>query len=122
TNDCTPIRFCQDFDKIEAMEKWFFLRYKELIRQIRDLNGPDTFICCSLGPMEHYLYHDIRDAVEELIEETGDKKLCCFEYVPINAMTEGYGAAGHPSMKTHERMGRELASYIRKYVLEKENA
>ena len=122
TNDCTPIRFCQDFDKIEAMEKWFFLRYKELIRQIRDLNGPDTFICCSLGPMEHYLYHDIRDAVEELIEETGDKKLCCFEYVPINAMIEGYGAAGHPSMKTHERMGRELASYIRKYVLEKENA
>ena len=122
TNDCTPIRFCQDFDKIEPMEKWFFARYKELIRQIRELNGPDTFICCTLGPMEHYLYHDIRDGVKELIEETGDKKLCCFEYIPINAMTEGYGAAGHPSMKTHERMGRELAAYIRKYVLEKKDA
>lgn len=122
TNDCTPIRFCQDFDKIEPMEKWFFVRYKELIRQIRELNGPDTFICCTLGPMEHYLYHDIRDGVKELIEETGDKKLCCFEYIPINAMTEGYGAAGHPSMKTHERMGRELAAYIRKYVLEKKDA
>ncbi len=122
TNDTTPIRFAQDFTTIEALEKWFRARYKELIRQIRTLNGPDTYICCSLGPMEHFVYHYIKDAVEELIKETGDERLCCFEYVPINVMTEGYGAMGHPSMKTHERMGRELATYIRKYVLEKKNA
>ena len=122
TNDTTPIRFCQDFTQIEGLENWFRKRYKELIRQIRKLNGPDTYICCTLGPMEHFVYHDILDGVKELIEETGDKRIVCFAYVPINAMTEGFGAAGHPSMKTHERMGRELATYIRKYVLEKENA
>ena len=70
------------------------------------------------------IYYNLQDAVDqkldvvkELKEETGDQKICCFEYIPINMMFEGYGAAGHPSAKTHARMGRELAAYIRKYVL-----
>ena len=29
---------------------------------------------------------------------------------------EGYGAMGHPSAKTHARMGKELANYIRKFT------
>lgn len=121
TNDSNPIRFYRDFNEIEGMEKWFKLRYKEFIRQVRELNGPDTFICCSLGSMDYYLYHLIRDVVEEL-KESGDRKICCFEYIPINMMFEGYGAMGHPSIKTHNRMARELVSYIRKYVLEDNNA
>ena len=61
--------------------------------------------------------HHIRDVVEEIKAETGDQKICSFAYIPINVMMEGYGAAGHPSAKTHLRMGVELANYIRKYVL-----
>ena len=56
------------------------------------------------------------EAVDELIAETGDQKLCCFEFIPINVMFEGYGAMGHPSAKTHVRMGKELAHFLRSKV------
>ncbi len=116
TNDSNPIRFYRDFNEIEQMENWFHKKYKEFVTMIRELNGPDTWICCTLGSMDYYLYHHIKEVVAELKEETGDEKLCCFEYIPINMMFEGYGAAGHPSAKTHARMAKELAAYIRKYV------
>ena len=116
TNDANPIRFYRDFEEIEGMEDWFRKRYKAFIKQVRELNGPQTYICCTLGPMDQYLYYIIREAVSELKQETGDERLITFQYVSINVMTEGYGAAGHPSLKTHTRMGHELASYIRKYI------
>ena len=116
TNDANPIRFYREFSEIENMEKWFKARYKAFIGQVRAANGPDTYICCTLGPMDQYLYYIIREAVAEIREETGDERLITFQYVSINVMMEGYGAAGHPSLKTHERMGRELAAYIRKYI------
>ena len=122
TNDSNPIRFYREFGEIEAMENWFHIRYKEFVKQVRALNGPDTFICCTLGSMDYYLYHHIKEVVNEIKEETGDEKICCFEYIPINMMFEGYGAAGHPSMKTHNRMAKELANYIRKFVLEGKDA
>ena len=121
TNDSNPIRFYREFEEIEAMEKWFHIRYKEFIKQVRQLNGPDTYICCTLGSMDYYLYHHIKEVVNELKEE-GDKKICSFEYIPINMMFEGYGAAGHPSMKTHNRMAKELVYCIRKFVLEGKDA
>ncbi len=117
TNDSNPMRFYRDFSEVERMEEWFHMRYKELVKKVRALNGPDTYIICALGSMDYYLYHHIRDIVKELKEETGDEKLCCFEFIPINMMFEGYGAAGHPSAKTHARMGKELAYCIRKNVL-----
>ncbi len=117
TNDTTPIRFIRDFSEVDKMAEWFHARYKEFVKNVRKLNGPDTFICCTVGPMEHYLYHHIKEAVDEIKAETGDQKIVSFPYIPINVMMEGYGAAGHPSAKTHARMGRELAAYIRKYVL-----
>ncbi|MCR4856105.1 MAG: hypothetical protein K5908_08030 [Erysipelotrichaceae bacterium] len=117
TNDSNPMRFYRDFSEVERMEEWFHMRYKELVKKVRALNGPDTYIICALGSMDYYLYHHIRDIVKELKEETGDEKLCCFEFIPINMMFEGYGAAGHPSAKTHARMGKGLAYCIRKNVL-----
>ena len=122
TNDSNPIRFYKEFGEIEAMENWFHVRYKEFVKQVRELNGPDTYICCTLGSMDYYLYHHIKEVVAELKQETGDEKICCFEYIPINMMFEGFGAAGHPSMKTHNRMAKELAYYIRKFVLEGKDA
>ncbi len=118
TNDANPIRFYRDFNDVEGMELWFHDRYKEFVKQVRALNGPDTVIICSLGSIDYYLYHRIRDVVDELKKETGDEKLYSFEFIPVIAMMEGFGAAGHPSAKSHERMGRELAAFIRK--IEKE--
>lgn len=116
TNDSNPIRFYRDFNEIETMEKWFHARYKEFVKQVRNLNGPDTYIMCGLGSMDYYLYHHIKEVVNEIKQETGDENICCFEFIPINIMFEGYGAMGHPSAKTHARMGKELANYIRKFT------
>ena len=116
TNDNNPIKFYRNFNDIEPMENWFHARYKEFVRQVRRCNGPDTVIICSLGSIDTYLYHHIKEVVAELKEETGDEKLFCFEYIPLNVMMEGIGAAGHPSAKTHVRMGKELANYIRKFT------
>ena len=118
TNDSNPIRFYRDFDEIARMEEWFHLRYKEFVKMVRELNGEETYICCALGSMDYYLYHHIRDIVKEIKEETGDERIRCFEFIPINVMFEGYGAMGHPSAKTHARMGKELAAFIGKWMKE----
>ena len=117
TNDSNPMKFYQRFEDILSNEAWFHQKYKEFIYQVRKVNGPDTFICCSLGSMDYYLYHHIKEAVDEYKEESKDTKIACFEYIAINAMFEGFGALGHPSMKTHDRMGREFAYYVKKYAL-----
>ena len=49
-----------------------------------------------------------RDALEP--------EMALFDYrqlIGVNLITEGYGAVGHPSAKTHQRMGKELAERIR---------
>ncbi len=117
TNDVNPIRFSPDFGAHGAMESWFKNRYREFIGQVRQLNGPDTAIVCALGSMDYYLYDQIKLAVEEFKQETGDGKVYTFKFGGINMMLEGYGAMGHPSAKTHARMGRELAFRLRELVI-----
>ncbi len=116
TNDANPIRFYREFKQLEKIEAWFKKRYYQFIRQVRELNGQDTFICCTLGSIDYYFYHVIKEVVDEYKKETGDAKICCFQYVPVNVPLELFGAAGHPSLKTHIRMGQQLVEYIKKYV------
>lgn len=118
TNDANPMRFYQDISDVDAMEVFFEKQYRKFIEQVRSCNGKDTFIVCTLGSMDYYLYDHIASVVRNYQEETGDKYICVFKLVGINAMLEGYGAVGHPSMKTHTRMGRELAWRLRKHVLQ----
>lgn len=116
TNDANPIRFSPSYENAMEEEQAFLSRYRAFIEQVRELNGPDTWICCTLGSMDYYLFDQIRACVEAYQAETGDKKICCFKYIGINMMTEGFGSAGHPSAKTHVRMGRELAYHIRQIL------
>ncbi len=113
TNDSNAIRFCPDFGKYAAMEDWFRDHYRAFLAQLRQLNGPDTSIVCTLGSMDYYLYDQILQAVAQYKAETGDEKIYAFKFAGINMMTEGYGAMAHPSAKTQERMGRELAYRLR---------
>lgn len=113
TNDVNPIRFTPDFGAVKGMEAWFFNRYREFVADIRRLNGPDTWIVCTLGSMDYYLFDQIKAAVESYKAETGDEKIACFKFGGINMMTEGFGAMAHPSAATHARMGRELAFRLR---------
>ena len=116
TNDATPMRFSPDPFIIDGMEDYFQKKFRGLVEQIRLLNGKDTLIVCSLGSMDYFLYDRIVAAVEEYKADTGDEKIFAFKYLPINNMSEGIGAAGHPSMKTDIRMGKELAFRLKPYL------
>jgi len=117
TNDCNPIRFCPNIEEVDSMEDYFRGQYRKFIEKVRASNGKDTVIACVLGPMDYYLYEKITEAVNEYIADTGDKNIVTFKFVGINMVTEGYGAAGHPSLKTHVRVGHELAVRLRQYVI-----
>ncbi len=110
TNDVNEIKmsgFKQE--KIEAFER----HYEAFIENIRALNGPETFILCTLGSMDYYLYDNIKSVVESYAKRTGDKRISCRKFGGIIPFTEGIGADTHPSAKTHVRMGHELARMLR---------
>lgn len=112
TNDVNPLKFSQSLAAADEEEAHFCVRYRAFLESIRALNGPDTLICCVLGPLDHYLYDHIKRIVGEYVHDTGDKRVRTFKLIGVNMMTEGFGAVGHPSLKTHERMGHELAARL----------
>ena len=113
TNDANPIRFYTELDTIPAVEDRFQQRYAEFLSAVRTLNGPDALIVCTLGPIDYFLWDRLRDAAEQYQRESGDQRLLLFKFVPVKILTEGYGAVGHPSLKTHVRMGHELAHVLK---------
>lgn len=116
TNDVNPIRFYEDLEQADREETYFVQQYKDFLRKIRTLNGPDTKIVCTLGPMDYYLYDNIRTAVAEYRGETGDDRVYALKLIGVNLMTEGFGAVGHPSEKTHARLGHELALRLKEIL------
>lgn len=109
TNDVNLIKMAQD----KAEEENLFMRnYIRFIKNIRRLNGSETKICCTLGPLDYYLYDNIKDAVEQYAAQSGDKRIYCFKYTGVNVFEEGFGAVGHPSAKTHKRMAGQLADKL----------
>lgn len=110
TNDVNLIKFAQD--KAEE-EKLFTQSYIRFVKAVREQNGPEAEICCTLGPLDYYLYDNIKDAVNQYQAQSGDQHICCFKYGGVNVFSEGYGAVGHPSAKTHARMADELTNKIR---------
>lgn len=97
-------------------ERHFERRYKEFIYLLRRLNGPGPVIGCTLGSMDYYLYDNILRAADAYRSETGDTRIFCFKFGGMFIWEEGSGALGHPSVKTHERMGKELADVLKKWV------
>lgn len=122
TNDVNPVRFAADLPAAMREEEHFCSRYKAFLQMLRRCNGPATWICCTLGPMDYYLYDDIQKTVSAYKAETGDERICCFKFVGVNLMTESFGAVGHPSLKTHARMALELTTRLREAGIVSENA
>ena len=116
TNDATPIRFYKNVADVDSMEAWFEKSYGRFVEKVRRLNGAEPYIVCTLGSMDYYLYDRLKAAVESYVSRSGDTRVCVFKLVGINDVTEGYGGADHPSLKTHIRVGHELAERIRQYV------
>ena len=116
TNDVNPIRFAPDRQTAAREEAHFVKKYGEFLKKVRALNGPDTLILSVLGPMDYYLYDRIREAVDAYQKETGDEKIRTFKFIGINLMSEGFGADGHPSMKTHVRIGAQLGEILKEIL------
>jgi hypothetical protein len=100
-------------DGYPAEEIHFQKRYTAFLYQLRRFNGPVPVIACTLGPMNYFLYDAIERAVESYRTETGDERIFCMKFKEINPWGEGFGGLGHPNLKTHERMGRELAAALK---------
>ena len=113
TNDVNPIKMAKPENKENALD-FFREHYRMMIETIRRSN-PSAMIFCCLGPLDYYLYDEIRDIVDQYKEESGDERIVRFKFGPVLQWSEGYGADMHPSAKTHERMGHELAEMIRRY-------
>jgi len=86
--------------------------YLEFLKKIRACNGPDAFIICTLGSMNYSLWHNIVCAVEKYQKQTHDSKISYYKFKLMHPF-DGFGAAGHPSMQTHEKMAAEIAEVIR---------
>lgn len=113
TNDSYIIKSSRDR---ADEERNFEARYKAFIRKIRELNGPQPVIGCTLGSMDYYLYDNILRAVEAHRADTGDARIFSYKFGGIFPLSEGYGAQDHPSALTHERMGRELGTVLKGWL------
>lgn len=113
TNDSGRMWSYKELSKADEEESWFCERYREFIEKLRRLNGPEAKIVCTLGPMDFYLYDKIEKAVNKYKEDTGDENIYSFKIIGVNLISEGFGAVSHPSLKTHARMGKELASRLK---------
>ncbi len=113
TNDAFRVSVTADH---QAEEAHFYQRYIAFLKQVRLLNGPRPVIACTLGAMNYYLYDTIRDAVRAYQQETGDQRVFCMKFGAIDIWAEGYGGGMHPNVRTHERMGRELAAKLKPWL------
>ncbi len=98
-------------------EAHFGKRYQAFLTQLRQWNGPGPVIACTLGSMDYYLYDVIVNAVAEYQRQTGDARVFCMKFAPIDPWGEGYGGLGHPNTKTQIRMGQELAEALRPWLV-----
>lgn len=93
-------------------EAHFTQRYTAFLHTLRRRNGARAVLACVLGSMDYYLYDAIEKAVAAYRGESGDTRVFCMKFAPIDPWGEGFGGLGHPNSKTHIRMGRELAAAL----------
>ena len=114
TNDASIISLNREEDRgILQFKK----DYMAFLQMIREKNGPHPYLICALGSMDYYLYPMILEAAEQYAKEHRDERIRCFRYHRIRP-DEGIGACGHPYRTTQQRMGEEIADYIRRLVIE----
>ena len=99
-----------------AEEAYFIQQYQAFLQQLRRLNGARPVLACTLGSMDYYLYDAMEKAVAAYRAQTGDARVFCMKFAPIDPWSEGFGGLGHPNSKTHARMGRELADALRPWL------
>ena len=108
TNDDS---YCQD---IPDRQEQFTRCYKDFLEMVRSYN-PHAMILCVYGVMNNRLLPFLEKAIKEYKKETGDTHIC---YLPLPTHTEadGYVIDYHPSLYTHEKISRLVASKIKELM------
>lgn len=109
TNDAFRIRVSGN-DPAEAGH--FQSRYAAFLDRIRALNGEAPWIVCTLGPMDYFLYDNIEKAAAQHRARSGYERIVCMKFGAIDPWGAEMGGLGHPNVKAHARMGRELATLL----------
>lgn len=88
----------------------FIEGYYKLLKQVRNCN-PNAEIICSLGVMGQELCPAIEAAATTFINETNDFKIHTMSF-DVQAESDGIGTDWHPSIKTHNKIAKQLIKKI----------
>lgn len=88
--------------------------YVKFIKNIRSKN-PDAYILCCSGISPDELYPQIKAAVEEYQNATGDKNVGEL-HLPRHDVTEGFGADFHPTDLAYTNAARFLIPELKKLL------
>ena len=111
TNDAAVIRMLGE-ERRQKEIALFGVGYRRFLRMVREMNGSDAWILCTLGPMDHLLNGEIRSAAEQVSREDGDRRIRSFFFSAMDPETEGLGCEDHPTAATHVRMAEELIAFM----------
>lgn len=108
TND---LSYTKDFkDRINE----FIHGYYKLLKQVRDCN-PNAEIICSLGAMGQELCSAVEEAATIFKNENNDSKIHTMRF-DVQLESDGIGTDWHPSLKTHDKMAKQLISKIESVI------
>ena len=93
--------------------------YIEFLKKVRSHN-PDAFIFCSYGVMGVDIATNIRNAIKEYTNQTGDEKIQYCRLEMQNEAEDGIAADWHPSAKTHDKCAEQVVAKIKECYLDKE--
>lgn len=94
--------------------KQFIDGYYKLLKQIRNCN-PNAEIICSLGVMGQELCPAVEEAATIFKNENNDSKIHTMRF-DIQLESDGIGTDSHPSIKTHDKMAKQLISKIESVI------
>lgn len=88
----------------------FVDEYYKYLKQVRNSN-PKAEIICTLGCMGHELCPAVETAVTKFKAETDDGKIHT-QFFEVQLESDGIGSDWHPSLKTQDKMAKNLISKI----------
>lgn len=99
-----------DFSGPDVDTEAFVQTYTRFVRFIRK-NYSEAHIFCAAGPMDHRAKDYLLRMVNELNTQ-GDGRIHYIEFPLMDSASEGIGGHWHPSVRTHLRVGSQLAREI----------
>lgn len=92
----------------------FIDEYYKFLKQVRQRNI-DIPIICTLGAMGQDLCPAVEKAVSKFKADTGDNKIFTMFY-DLQLTEDGIGIDNHPSLKTHDKMSKQLISKVKEVM------